>query len=197
MANYASLSELKAALRITDGVDDTRLNTILTTASRFVDQYCQRDFSVASGTATRDYVPSGRWESLPIDDATSIVSVQIDEDLDESYSTTLRAIDFQPEPVNRLSADNDWVFTRLVPIEDGYWPTWEGRATVRVTATFGWPAVPDPVKVATILQAARLFTRYDSPLGVAGFGEMGAMRVSFRIDPDVQMLLSPYRRLKF
>ena len=197
MANYASLSELKAALRITDGVDDTRLNTILTTASRFVDQYCQRDFTVASGTATRDYVPSGRWESLPIDDATSIVSVQIDEDLDESYSTTLRAIDFQPEPVNRLSADNDWVFTRLVPIEDGYWPTWEGRATVRVTATFGWPAVPDPVKVATILQAARLFTRYDSPLGVAGFGEMGAMRVSFRIDPDVQMLLGPYRRLKF
>lgn len=195
MADYASLTELKAALRITDNVDNTGLAGVLSTASRFVDQYCQRDFTVASGTATRDYVPSGRWESLPIDDATSIVSVKTDEDLDLTFSTTLRPIDFQAEPVNRLSADNDWVFTRLVPIEDGYWPTWEGRATVRVEATFGWPAVPDPVRTATILQAARLWTRYDSPLGVAGFGEMGAMRVSFRVDPDVAMLLQPYRRM--
>ena len=195
MADYASLSELKAALRITDNVDNTALQAVLTSASRFVDQYCQRDFTVASGTATRDYVPSGRWESLPIDDATSIVSVKIDEDLDQTFSTTLRAIDFQPEPVNRRVSGNDWVYTRLVPIEDGYWPVWEGRATVRVEATYGWPAVPDGVKTATIIQASRLFTRYDSPLGVAGFGEMGAMRVSFKADPDVQMLLQPYRRI--
>jgi len=92
-------------------------------------------------------------------------------------------------------SDNDWVYTALRPIEDGYWPTWEGRATVRVEATYGWPAVPAPVKTATILQAARLWTRYDSPLGVAGFGEMGAMRVSFKADPDVSMLLQPYRRV--
>jgi len=26
---------------------------------------------------------------------------------------------------------------------------------------------------------------------------MGAMRVSFKIDPDVGMLLNPYRRLRF
>jgi len=195
MADYATLSELKQALRITDSVDDTPLQAVLTSASRFVDQYCQRDFTVASGTATRDYVPTGRWESLTIDDATSIVSVKIDEDLDQSFGVTLRDVDYQPEPVNRLVSDNDWVYTRLLPIEDGYWPTWEGRATVRVQATFGWPAVPEPVKTATILQAARLWTRYDSPLGVAGFGEMGAMRVSFKADPDVQMLLQPYRRV--
>jgi len=195
MADYASLSELKSAMRITDNVDDTALQQVLTSASRFVDQYCQRDFTVASGTATRDYVPSGRWEALPIDDATSIVSVKIDEDLDQSYSVTLRDIDYQPEPVNRQVSDNDWAYTRLVPIEDGYWPVWEGRATVRVEATFGWPEVPNPVKTATIIQAARLFTRFDSPLGVAGFGEMGAMRVSFKADPDVQMLLQPYRRV--
>jgi len=53
------------------------------------------------------------------------------------------------------------------------------------------------VREATILQASRLFTRLDSPLGVAGFGEMGAMRVSFKGDPDVMMLLAPYRRSKF
>jgi len=67
---------------------------------------------------------------------------------------------------------------------------------VRVEGTFGWPAVPDAVREATILQASRLFTRLDSPLGVAGFGDMGAMRVSFKGDPDVLMLLAPYRRAK-
>ena len=197
MADYASLSELKTALRITDSVDDTPLQSVLTSASRFVDQYCQRDFTVASGTATREFVPAGRWDALPIDDATSIVSVKIDEDLDGTFSVTLGTADYQPEPVNRQVADNDWVYTRLRPIEDGYWPTWERRATVRVEATYGWPAVPEPVKTATIFQAARLFTRFDSPLGVAGFGEMGAMRVSFKMDPDVGMLLGPYRRLRF
>ena len=195
MSDYCSLSELKAALRITDSVDDARLTSLITSASRFVDQHCQRDFVVASGTATRDYVPSARWEPLYIDDATTIVSVKIDEDLDGSFSTTLAAVDYQPEPVNRLVSDNNWVYTALRPIEDGYWPTYERRATVRVQATFGWPALPEPVKTATILQAARLFTRYDSPLGVAGFGEMGAMRVGWRMDPDVAMLLQPYRRV--
>jgi hypothetical protein len=37
----------------------------------------------------------------------------------------------------------------------------------------------------------------DSPLGIAGFGDMGAMRVSFKGDPDVNMLLAPYVRSKF
>ena len=67
----------------------------------------------------------------------------------------------------------------------------------KVSARWGWPATPDVIKQATILQASRLFTRLDSPLGIAGFGDMGAMRVSFRGDPDVGMLLNPYRRYQF
>ena len=191
MADYASLSELKSAMRITDNVDDTALQQVLTSASRFVDQYCQRDFTVASGTATRDYVPSGRWESLPIDDATSIVSVKIDEDLDQTFSVTLRDVDFQPEPVNRQVSDNDWAYTRLIPIEDGYWPVWEGRASVRVTGTFGWEAVPDPVKIATILHAQRIYTRFSSPVGVVSFGDMGAIRVSRFVDRTSSCCSSP------
>jgi hypothetical protein len=73
----------------------------------------------------------------------------------------------------------------------------ERRATVRVEGTFGWDAVPDAIREATILQSSRLYTRLDSPLGVAGFGDMGAMRVSFKGDPDVAMLLAPFRRVRF
>jgi hypothetical protein len=197
MAKYATLAQVKSALRITDQIDDALLNTAIEAASRWVDGYCGRSFVKAAGTAVRDYVPTGRMEPLAVDDLTSVVSIKIDEDLDRSFATTLAPIDFQLEPVNSLSFANPYPYTTIRPQEDGYWPTIYGRATVRVEATFGWPDTPDAVREATILQASRLFTRLDSPLGVAGFGDMGAMRVSFKGDPDVLMLLSPYRRSKF
>lgn len=197
MSNYATLSQVKSALRITDAIDDGLLNTAIEAASRWVDGYCGRSFVAAAGTAVRDYVPTGRMEPLLVDDLTSVVSIKIDEDLDRTFGTTLAPIDFQLEPVNSLSFANPYPYTMIRPQEDGYWPTIYERATVRVEATYGWPATPDAVREATILQASRLFTRLDSPLGVAGFGDMGAMRVSFRGDPDVLMLLTPYRRAKF
>jgi hypothetical protein len=198
MSNYATLAQLKAALKITDQIDDALLNTAITAASRWVDGYCGRSFVAASGTAVRDYVPTGRMEPLLVDDLTEVVSIKIDEDLDRTFATTLAEIDYQLEPINSLSFANPYPYTTIRPQEDGYWPMAFGpRATVRVEAKFGWPDVPDAVREASILQASRLFTRLDSPLGVAGFGDMGAMRVSFRGDPDVIMLLAPYRRAKF
>jgi hypothetical protein len=103
------------------------------------------------------------------------------------------------EPVNqRAAGQEDWPYVRIRPQEEGYWPiALERRATVRVEGTFGWNAIPDPVREATILQASRLFTRLDSPLGIAGFGDMGGMRVSFKGDPDVMMLLAAFRRVRF
>jgi hypothetical protein len=193
---YATLSQVKAALRITDQIDDSLLNTSIDAASRWVDGWCGRTFTKASGTATKDYVPSGRMEPLFVNDLTTVVSIRIDEDLDRTFTTLLNTIDFQLEPVNG-SFGNGFPFYIIRPQEDGYWPTSYGRATVRVQATYGWPAIPEAVREATILQASRLYTRLDSPLGIAGFGDMGAMRVSFKGDPDVTMLLAPYRRAKF
>ena len=198
MANYCTLSDLKASMRITDNIDAALLNTAIESASRWIDGWCQRSFPVASGTATRDFVPSGRFEPLYIDDATSIVSVKIDDDLDYSFTTLLRAdVDYQKEPVRGTADGLPFPYFRLILVEDGYWPVWEGRASVRVEATFGWAAVPEAVKQATILQAARLYTRLSSPAGVVSFGDMGAVRISRFVDPDVEMLLQPYRKLQF
>jgi hypothetical protein len=201
VADYCTLNELKASLRITDNVDNGLLRTAITSASGWIDSYCGRTFTPAvTAVEDRVFVATGRYEVLPIDDAVEIVQVAIDDDLDESFSEVLRPIDFQAEPLNSLAGGLVFPFYQIRPQEDGYWPTYTitpGRATVKVSARWGWPATPDVIKQATILQAARLFTRLDSPLGIAGFGDMGAMRVSFRGDPDVAMLLNPYRRYKF
>ena len=49
---YATLTEIKAALGINDNVDDTRLELAVETASREIDQFCNRTFYNA-GTAAR------------------------------------------------------------------------------------------------------------------------------------------------
>jgi hypothetical protein len=194
--SYVSLSELKAALRITDSVDDSLLNAAITSASAYVDQYCERTFAVGTATSSRIYVPTGRFEPLQVDDVQTISEVAIDENTDGTYSTALGLLDYQRHPLNTSVAGATYPTTSLLPTGNGYWPVWRGRATVRVTGVYGWPVVPAAVKEATLLQASRLFTRLDSPLGVAGFGDMGIMRVSFRGDPDVQMLLAPFRKLR-
>ncbi|HEY7824862.1 MAG TPA: head-tail connector protein [Acidimicrobiia bacterium] len=200
MADYCTLSELKASLRITDNVDNSLLAQAITSASGWVDGYCERTFEAAGTAATaRDYMPSSRYAVLPIDDAVAITSVKIDDGLDGTFATTLTTADWQAEPINGRAGGLSLPFMRIRPLEDGYWPldVFENRATVRVTARWGWSATPGGVTQATILQAARIFTRLSSPLGVAGFGDMGVVRVSRFVDPDVEALLQPYRRIQF
>jgi len=195
--NYCTLAQVKGALRITDAIDDGLLNTSIEAASRWIDGYTDRSFgSAVAGTAF--YIPTGRMDDLAVDDLTSITSIAIDEELDETFSTTLRPIDFQPLPVNARSGGIPFPFSRVRPQEDGYWPiSFDRRATVRVIGDFGWPGTPVAVREAAILQASRLYTRLSSPVGVVSFGDMGAIRVSRFVDPDVDMLLNPYKRVRF
>jgi hypothetical protein len=72
-----------------------------------------------------------------------------------------------------------------------------GRPTVEVTGTFGYAAaVPDNVKQAALLLAARLYQRKASPLGfqAGAISELGPVRIS-RSDPDVGALLHGLRLL--
>jgi hypothetical protein len=64
---------------------------------------------------------------------------------------------------------------------------------IRVTGTWGWPAVPDAVVQSTLLVAHRLVKRKDSPEGVTGFDQFGTVRISTRDDPDAVRYLTPYR----
>lgn len=53
--------------------------------------------------------------------------------------------------------------------------------------------VPDAVRRACILLTSRLFARRSSPEGVAGFGDIGAVRIS-GVDVDVMELVASHRR---
>ena len=102
--------------------------------------------------------------------------------------------DYQLEPLNGKSEGLTWPYTRVRAIGDYLWPGLVGEVGVKITATWGWPAVPSVISQAAVIQAARIFKRLDTPLGVT-FGELGAMRVTSRqLDGDVAQLVAPYVR---
>lgn len=66
---------------------------------------------------------------------------------------------------------------------------------VRVTAMWGWQEVPPTIKLATLIQASRLFARRHSPFGIAGNPEVGQLRLLERLDADVVISVRPFARI--
>lgn len=194
---YATLDEVKAALRITDNVDDALLELAIESASREIEGFCERVFYDV-GTQTRVFQPDDAYVTQ-IDDLQSLSNLETSSD-GTSWDTTWTASDYQLEPLNGIAGGLSQPSTRIRAVGDYLFPIWsvlninQHEATVRVTGTWGFATIPTAIKQATVLYSMRQFKRYDSPLGVAGFGDIGAIRVS-RFDPDVEAMLMPYRKV--
>lgn len=188
MANeYATLAELKTHLNINDTTYDTELSAKLTAASRRVDQDTGRRFWQDSVTSTRIYKPT-HPELLLVDDISTTTGLIVETGRGTSWST-LDSNSYELLPEN---ASNDSVAIEAIQRAYGCWPTC-GPTRVRVTAKWGWATVPDTIKAATLLIAARTFRRKDSPEGVAGLNDLGTVLIS-RYDPDYAALIGPYER---
>ena len=190
---YCTLQDVKDALRLQDAVDDTMLELHIETASRQIDDICERVFYSTSG-ATRYFVPRDSYV-CEIDDLVSLTSLKTSSAADKVYDVTWTADDYQLEPLNALAGGMPTPSTQIRAVDDYWFPMANGEATVEVTGTFGWSAVPKPIKLATILLAMRLYKRMDSPLGVAGVGDIGVIRVS-RIDPDIDAMIMPFKKAR-
>lgn len=189
--SYATLQQLKSAIGIADGFDDSALEMALEAASRQIDSYTERYFYNA-GTATKIFAPIDNWV-CPTEDFITLTQVQTSEDGD-TWDTTWAADDWQAEPLNGRAGGLVTSYTQIRAVEDYLFPYRNGEATVRLTGTWGWSAVPIAITQATIILASRIFKRLDSPLGIIS-NELGSMRIGFRLDPDVQHLIEPYRKI--
>lgn len=190
---YATLAEVKAALRITDSVDDSLLEIAIESASRLVDGHCQRYF-YSLANQTRIYAPLDSFYTL-VDDLISVTTIKTSTNLDGIFDTTWDSNDYQLEPLNGYSGGILRPYTAIRAVGDYTYPLRGNEATIQVVGTFGWASVPVAVKQAVILASMRQYKRYDSPLGVAGVGDLGVMRVT-RFDPDIEALLEPFVRIQ-
>ena len=199
---YSTRNQIKAALRIgtADTIDDDLIDNCAGAASRLIDGYCNRKFWSVGSATSRVYTAEDDYYCSIDDIAGTALILKTSSLADGVFDVTWTVTDYQLEPLNGNLDGLTWSYDKIRAVGDYLFPNvnanYGSQALVQVTATFGWPSVPEPVTQATIIQASRLFKRYDSPLGVAGFGDMGAIRVSRALDPDVAQLVEPYRRMR-
>lgn len=217
---YASVPDVKSRLNINVATFDAQLATIVASANEEIDGWCGRQFNKDGGDTTRAYYASGLNAALPfstvnaprslmvrgwtdlcfVDDFASITAVKTDENDDGVFEVTWTSSDYLAEPIGGI-VDGVAGFAQstlravgqvlLFPISGKEWTT-RRRPSVQVTATFGWPAVPNRVHEAAVLIAIETFKLKDAPFGVAGFSEFGVVRV--RDNPKIARLLSKYMK---
>lgn len=192
MANeYAERATIKEHLNIEadDTTRDGLLDQALAAASRGIDRDTGRRFWLDPEAVQRTFNPAGKTvcdgdgERLLVNDIGSITGLVLEAGSGGSWAAVTG---YETAPDNALLDGRP--ITSLLRTS-GSWGT--GTARVRVTARWGWPAVPDEVVQATLIQASRLYRRKDSPEGVTGSADWGVIRLS-RIDPDVYGLVKHF-----
>ncbi len=190
---YCTLAQVKASTGITDSVDDELLELAVEAASREIDGATERQFYQTS--ATRIYTPRDSYIT-DIDDLVTLTTLKTSGAANGTFDETWTSTDYQLEPLNGIAGGLPVPANAIRAVGDYTYPISGGEATVQVVGTFGFSSVPTQITQATVLLASRIFKRNDSPLGVAGFGDIGVIRVG-RLDPDVEAMIMPFKKVRF
>ena len=191
---YTTLADVRNGLQIEDSLDDTDIQAAIISASRMIDDYCQRGFyqeGTLATPVTKYYSPVNPWY-LEIDDLIQPTEIRSRANQIGAFNTVWDLdTDIMYEPVNNSQLGRP--VTRLLAIQTYVWPYFFPQ-TVEITGVWGFKEIPYEVEMACKIQASRLFVRKQSPFGIAGSVELGTVRLTSRLDPDVEMLLKTFRR---
>ena len=201
--DYCTAAELKADLGVGDSADDLSINSAIAAASREIDGHCGRSFWQDTEVVTREFFATsamcvdlldqpGEQPAREISTATGLI-VKSDDGTGAFASTLTISTGFLLYPRN--AAADGFPYSEIKVVDGtGFSRTYNDRATVQITARFGWPSIPDDVNKACRIQAAQLFKAKDAAFGVVSFGDAGALRVgSKRLHPVAAGLLERYQ----
>jgi hypothetical protein len=161
------------------------LDNVRVSAESMVGKVTGRSWAVATGTPSlRRYAPRAMNQDLiRIHDCVSVTSVTNDGETVPVWSTSLGG--YQLEPINGL----DWA-GEVRPYESiryigSRWKFDSYRATVAVTADWGWAALPPQVVRATFVLARDMweFRNAENTAGLEAF-----------VEDKAKLLLKGYRR---
>lgn len=192
MANeYALLADIKARLQINDTSRDSELQDKLTVASRDIDRDTGRRFYLDTSATARIFNPRNRQHNtaegtkLLVDDIADVTGLIVEVGTASTGWSAIVGYEYGPD--NAIVRGDPVTFLLRTYIPWVYYPL----QRIRVTAIWGWPTVPPPIKEACLLRASRLYKRRESPDGVAGASDFGVIRVG-RYDPDYDGLIEPF-----
>lgn len=193
MGDYLTASEFKSTITVEVGDQDAEIELAIDASEAAIDEHTQRRFGFGTSAEKSLEFTATSPTMVYIDDLVTISSLKTDTNDDGTFDTTWDASDYRLEPVNAPSLKDARPYTRIAAINGKEFP--HEDFTTEVTGTWGWPAVPKPVKQATMIQASRLLKRArEAPFGVAGITFEGAgVRLQSKLDPDVEQLVAPYK----
>ena len=190
---YATVDEVKTYTGIGDATDDTRIAEVLADVSREIDRMTGRRFYADLAATARLYDVTGPCQ-VDVDDfwtSTGLI-VETDAGGDGTFETTYAATDYELRPLNGIvDGEPGWPYSEIRSV-NRYFPSQRLRAGLRVTAKWGWAAVPAPVHETCLILAAETLKLRDSVLGTGGYSEFGIIRV--RENPFAARKLSKYVR---
>jgi hypothetical protein len=197
---YATLTQIKAYMSISDNTDNDLLEDLIESASRSIDRIANRRFYLDSTASARLYRAYSNIFVF-VDDigTTSGLIVAMDEDGNGTYSKTLTLnTDYILDPLTSPSLNRPYTQLTMVSNTES-WPIFPGitsnglRPGVQVTARWGWPSVPDDLNMACLILTADLYKRKDAPGGILGLGDLGVVRMS-PIGRDVTAMVRAYKK---
>ena len=221
-ANYATTADVFAQLSSIPSSQQAQYTSLLTgllnVASRAVDGFCDRIF-YDEGAATRYFDGNGTNRLvIPGRDIRSVTSLQVlwveGSDFTGNFYVQFSGdgvtppSNFRLEPANpgfagKAGDTNLRPYERIVIPEQlvqgttGWIPTFtQGKRTVKISASWGWPVIPDEINLVTTKIAVRLFLGSESSLsGLQGDPEISP-QLNLRNILDVSDLytLTRYRR---
>jgi hypothetical protein len=184
---YVSADELRDYCQIADTVDDPALLRISRAVSNGIEAYCRRQFNDAGSATARVFYPDS-LNHVVVDDFSTSVGLIVKTGL--TFGTTLTG--YTLEPLNGIQhGRTGFPYCKIRLYGSTFTTSTDRRPTVEVTARWGWTTVPDDVKSAVLIKAAKVFKRRYSLEGVVGQGDF-VFRVSRYEDPDVADLLRDF-----
>lgn len=192
---YATVQDLETRLGT---LDDGRYADLLDAASRAIEDFCGRQFN--KDTAVPPVATARRFvavdpQRLPVDDFHTTTALLISVN-----GTPWVLADVDPRPFNGYHEGmSGWPYFDLLTVSK----TWPSSRTPKVTVTahWGWAAVPEAIRQAT-LDVAEVISS-GSTSGMIRQETMGTYSVAYSVPtsggeapPELQKA-APYRRLRF
>ena len=197
------LADFKVYLRdeLAAATDDTIQQGALDAADLAINSATFRQFAIAGAASSRVFAPRSITDVLRIHDCTSVTAVVND-------TMTVLPADYQLEPLNGILMpsgearpyDQIRYLSRQTASQSFYnsastgnvWLWDSGRATVTITATWGWAAIPVPIYEALKVLAKDIAGNRNVQNGIVGFTDAGA--AAARTNTFVRAVIHDYRR---
>lgn len=172
--DYITSAELKAYMGLEINTYDALLADAISSTSREIEDFCHRQFHTAGAATARVYQPLDPARVFVDDFHTAVgLIVETDDDNDGIFETVWAASDYELRPLNGVrNGQPGWPYWEIAAVGSKRF-TGSCRANVRVTADWGWAAIPEPVRQAAFILASDTFQLKDQRLGIAGSDQFG------------------------